>query len=154
MVLGVVTLLVEEVLWAWLSRMMAALARQPAVKRLEDMIAALPPYGAMLAFLLPVAMILPFKLLAVYLMAKGHVLSGLAVLLAAKITGMALWTRLYLLCRPALISLGWFAWLESTILRWRAWAHDLLEQWDAWRRLREGVRQGVGRLRQWFSLAR
>ena len=139
--LAAIIFLIEEVLWAGLGRLMAVLARLPAVARIETFLASLSPYPAMLAFLLPVAVILPFKFLALWLMAKGHLFAGLTVLLSAKLAGMAVWTRLYRLCHPALSTLGWFRQLEGAILRWRAWTHALLESFSLWRQLRELMRR-------------
>ncbi|HVI52427.1 MAG TPA: hypothetical protein VM661_14550 [Candidatus Sulfotelmatobacter sp.] len=153
--LGVIGVLIEEVLWAGLSRLMALLGRLPLVARLEDRIRTLPPYGAMVLFLLPVAVILPFKVAAVWLMAQGHFLSGLAVLLAAKVSGMAVWARLYALCHPSLSTLHWFVVLETTLLRWKAWAHDHLERLEAFRRARQMIRTGIegvkSAIRQWVG---
>lgn len=149
--LGVVVVLIEEVLWKALGRLMAWLGRLPLVARAEEFIRRLPPYPAMALFLLPIAVILPFKFAALWLMAKGRFLTGLAVLLAAKVSGMAVWARLYALCRPSLLTLGWFAKLEATLLRWRAWAHEILDRIEAYQRARQMVRNAVAAVRNWVG---
>lgn len=134
--LGVVGLLIEEVLWTALRRLTARLGRLPLISRIEAHIRALPPYGAMALFLLPLAAVLPLEMIATWLIARGHLLSGMTVLLAVKIAGMAVWAWLYALCHPALSGLRWFMLLETTLLRWKNWAHDHLERLESVRRAR------------------
>lgn len=148
---GVALFLIEEVIWAGLTHLMAQLGRLPLVARLEALIRTLPPYPAMALFLLPVVIILPFNLIAGWLMAKGQFLSGLGLLLCAKFSGMAIWARLYTLCRPALASLRWFAALETMILRWKAWTHALLDQFEPLQRAKMILREIMAALKNWVS---
>ena len=65
---AVLTLVVALILifeeWGWvpLHRAMAALSRWRPVAALEAVIMRLPPYGALVAFALPVALLIPVKL--------------------------------------------------------------------------------------------
>ncbi len=126
--LGVVVILFEEVLWAWLGRLMALIGRYRPVARVEAAIRRLPPYPAMLLFLLPWAIIVPVKLVALWLIALGKLASGAFLFISGEILGVAVLARLYALCRPSLLSLAWFLRVEAVILRWTAWAHGLLDQ--------------------------
>lgn len=130
---------------------MARLSSLPVIARGEAAVRALPPYPAMALFLLPVAVIFPFKLAALWLMSQGHFLLGLACLLGAKLTGMAILARLYELCRPALISLSWFHRLESLIFSWRDWAHAKLDAIPGWRAVRQYLRAQYQRIRAFFA---
>jgi len=147
--IGVVIVLLEEVIWDLLGHLMARLARLPIISHAEDAIRKLPPYSAMVLFLLPILFILPFNIAAGWLMADGRFLTGLLVLLAAKFSGMAIWVRLYALCHPALLTVGWFAKLEVTLLRWRAWAHDRLDHIESLRRARELTHAAVAAVKGW-----
>ncbi|HSI53267.1 MAG: hypothetical protein ACAH21_19135 [Ramlibacter sp.] len=118
-------LVFEEWGWEPLSALLGRLARLPVWARVERRIAALPPWGALALFALPGLALLPIKLLAVFLIGKGHALSGLVVLLAAKLVGTALLARLFTLTQPALMQLAWFArWYP----RWKAWKDRLIAQ--------------------------
>lgn len=161
LVLAVLLVLVEEYLWAWLTAAMAHLGRLPVVRDLEARIGRLPPYWAAAAFVMPAAIMLPFKLAAVWAMASGHLLLGLSVLLAAKLTGTALLARLYVLCEPALMTIGWIAALVAWVRRCKAWAHARLENWPAWRlvrrlmgRARRSLREAGVVARRWRSIRR
>ncbi len=118
-------LLFEEWGWEPLAAAFAKLARLPFWGWLERKIAALPPFGALLVFALPMLCLLPVKLLALYLFGEGHATLGLALLLAAKLGGTALLARLFQLTQPALMQLRWFAhWYP----RWTAWKEGVLAQ--------------------------
>jgi hypothetical protein len=137
--LGVLLMLAEEFIWQGLKALMARLGRLPLVARLEDRIRALPPLGAAVMFLAPGAALLPFKLAAVWAMANGHVLWGLVVLIAAKLTATALFARVYTLCEPTLMTVAWFVRLHGWISGAKAWAHEKLESWAVWRLARRSV---------------
>jgi hypothetical protein len=126
-------ILFEEWGWEPLQRGLGRFARLPWVANLERRIAALPPRAALAVFLPPVLMLLPIKLLALGLIARGHALLGVVVIVAAKVFGTALAARLYALTQPALMGLPWFAAFHA---RWLGWKTVLLAQvrasW-AWR---------------------
>jgi hypothetical protein len=136
--IGAVSLLflIEEWLWNRLKQAMARLGRLPAVRRLERRIAGLPPAWAAVAFLAPSTLILPIKLFAVDMIVKGHILSGAGVIVAAKITATALFARVYMLTRPALMQVGWFVRLHATVLHWRVLVHGEVESHPLWRAIR------------------
>ena len=118
-------LLFEEWGWEPLARVFARLARLPLWARLERRIMALSPTGAMLAFGLPVLILFPVKLLALYLFGIGQTTLGLLLLLSAKLVGTALLARLFQLTQPALMQLPWFArWYP----RWKNWKDAVLAQ--------------------------
>ena len=118
-------LLFEEWGWEQLAAGFAALGRLPWWGQLERRITRLPPWAALLVFGVPVGALVPIKLLALYLFGQGHVMLGLGLVLAAKLTGTALAARLFQLTQPALMQLKWFARLYTP---WKNWKDRLLEQ--------------------------
>lgn len=147
MFVAALLLFVEEVLWEAAKRLMAAIGRLPLVHALEARIARLPPYGAMAVFLGPGVLLLPVKITALWLIAHGHALLGLEVIVAAKLVGTALVARIFTLARPALMTLAWFAALNGWIMRWRERLYGFVKASAAWRRL-EATRAAV---REWFA---
>ncbi len=121
-VLAALLMWVEEWLWEHLKVLTAWVAKFPLFRWLEKFIQGLPPYPTMVVFLIPGALLFPVKLAAVWLMTRsqipGHVLIGLGVIVAAKVIGTAVVARLYVLCQPKLMTIGWFArlhdWLTAT----------------------------------------
>ena len=144
-------LLFEEWGWEPLSRGFDYLARRPAWAWIERKIAALPPWGALLAFAIPSALLVPAKLAAVYLFGMGHYGLGLGLLLGVKILGTALLARLFQLVQPVLMELTWFARLYPV---WKAWKDRLIAQvrasgpWLLARRLRRETRAWWARARR------
>lgn len=118
-------ILFEEWGWEPLQRALAWVGRLPGLRWVEDRIQQLPPYSALAIFLLPTLMLLPVKLLALWLIGQGKVLSGTLVILAAKVAGTAIVARLFSLTKATLMQLGWFA---QTYTRWDTWKQSLLAQ--------------------------
>lgn len=145
-VLGLLILFEE---WGWepLQRALARLGRLPVLRHLESLVARLPPHAALVVFLLPALLLLPVKLAALALIAKGQRLLGLAVIVLAKLLGTAVVARLFTLTRPALMQLPWFARWHG---RWLAWKDALLARvrasW-AWRTGRVLRRQALRKVR-------
>ena len=118
-----VLILFEEWGWEPLRRVFALLARLPVIRQFEALLKRLPPRWAFVVLILPSLLILPIKLAAVWLVAKGHVLMGVGIVIAAKLFGTALLAWLFQLIQPALMQLPWFARFYA---RWTAWKADLL----------------------------
>jgi hypothetical protein len=115
-------ILFEEWGWTPLARAFGVLARLPAIAWLERRVAALPPWVALAAFVVPMLLLLPFKIGALWLVARGRAVLGVSLFVLAKLVGTGVGARLFLLVQPQLMRLGWFARLY---VRWIAWK-------DAW----------------------
>lgn len=147
MFVAALILFAEEVLWEMAKRLMAQLGRLPLIHSLEAAIARLPPYGAAAVFLLPGVLLLPVKIGALWLIAHGYTLTGLQLIIAAKLLGTALVARIFTLTRPALMSLAWFAWAYAWVMAWRARIYGFVKASRAWHSL-ERWRAGM---RAWFA---
>src|SRR5437868_9454281 len=139
--LGILALLLLFEEWGWeaLAAAIARLSRLPFFAWLEERIRRLPPYAALATFAAPALLLVPIKLLALYFIAAGHGMLGIAVLVAAKIAGTAIVARLFALTQPTLMRLAWFArWYP----RWKAWKDRIIEEvrsspaWQSARRLK------------------
>lgn len=146
-------ILFEEWGWVPLERLIAFTARLPFFASTERRIAALPPYAALVTYLLPWLVLLPVKVFALSLIGDGRALLGLASVVVAKVIGTAVVARLFTLTKPALLKLRWFA---SLYARWGIWKeamtswlltseiwcrgvavkHELWRRWKMWRQLR------------------
>lgn len=112
-------ILLEEWGWRPLADLLGRLAKWRPWAQLEYGIAQLPPYAALVVFVLPSALLMPLKFLALFLVAKGQlVLAGL-LFAAAKVVATALVARLFMLTQPALMQIGWFAWAYETVMPWK-----------------------------------
>jgi hypothetical protein len=116
-------LLFEEWGWEPLARLMTRLARLPLWARMEALITRLPRWGALLIFAVPWTLLLPIKLLALFLFAHSQKTLGIILLLGAKLLGTAIVARLFQLTQPALMKFEFFAkWYP----RWKVWKDALM----------------------------
>jgi hypothetical protein len=118
-VIAALILLFEEWGWRPLSALVARLARFPLWAMAERGIASLPPYGALLALAVPSVILIPAKLLGVYLLATGHFVTAAVMIIAAKFASTALIARIFLLTKPALMQIPWFAYAYSVFVPWQ-----------------------------------
>ncbi|MBU3888303.1 hypothetical protein FM996_13970 [Methylosinus sporium] len=126
-----VLFLIESWLWdhvkLWILRLAAALGVKELEARLRAFIAGLSPIATLAVFALPAITIFPLKLLAVAAIAHGHVVTGLAVILAAKTLALGVTSFLFDASREKLLQIGWFAKLYAAVLRVSRWAHERVE---------------------------
>lgn len=132
-VVAALILLFEEWGWRPLAEALAYLARFRIWARLERAIAGLPPYGALAALALPTSLLFPLKLLAVYLVAQGKLVAASMLFVGAKIASTALIARLFLLTRPALMQIGWFAAAYDSLMPWKEALFAWIRASWAWR---------------------
>jgi hypothetical protein len=146
-------LLFEEWGWEPLAAGFAALGRLPVWRQIERLILRLPPWAALLAFGIPVLLLIPVKLLALFLLGKGHLGAGLGLVISAKIAGTALAARLFQLTEPALMRLGWFSRVYPP---WKSWKDRMLRQvrisgsWRLGRRIKHRTKEA--RVRFWNAV--
>jgi hypothetical protein len=143
-------LFIEDWLWDGLTSLIARLSRLPPVRALEAWIGQLQPYPAMALFLIPASLMLPFKIAGLWLIAAGHAMIGTGVFVIAKIVGTALLAWIFRNCRPALLTVAWFARVHAAFQRFRAWVHARLAELGVWKAvaaLAHGARQWLHRLR-------
>jgi len=142
-------LLFEEWGWEHLAALLAWIGRLPGLRWVEGRIRGLPPYRALMLFAVPVLALLPLKLLALYWLGQGHVLLGLAVIVAAKVGGTALTARLFMLTQPTLMKLAWFARLFTRWMAWKTRMLDALRQSPAWQAAARWAHTLRQRLKAW-----
>ena len=126
--LAALILWLEEWLWEPLGNLMRWFGALPIIRNIEALIRRAPPWLALGCFAIPLVSLLPFKLLGLWLLGEGHVVSGVSVFLSAKVVGTALSARIFALTRPSLMQLQWFArlwtWFVATRERIYAWVRE------------------------------
>jgi hypothetical protein len=115
-----IIILLEDWLWDDLARFAAAIGRLPVFHQLELFIVQLPPYAALVFFVVPSLLLVPVKLAAFYFISHGQPTLGLIVVMAAKVAGTALVARIFTLTRPKLLRIGWFAWIYERFTAFKA----------------------------------
>jgi hypothetical protein len=118
-IVAALLVLFEEWGWRPLSNALARLARFRPWARLELAIAGLPPYAALAAIALPSSLLFPLKFVAIWLVANGYLITAALLFIAAKIVSTALIARIFILVKPALMQIGWFASLYDRFVPWK-----------------------------------
>ncbi|MGO4571331.1 hypothetical protein [Microvirga sp. 2TAF3] len=146
--LAVCVVVVDDVFRAFVIPAVGALARLPFIRWIEAGIAHLPPHVILMLFLIPLAIIEPFKLYGLYLFSLGHFGAGLLTFFVAKVVGLGLAERLFAIGREKLLSIGWFAWCFAKIVAIRDFVHGWLQRTWAWQQARRvvgAVREALAR---------
>ena len=145
--------LIEEFIWDWTAALMAKLGAMRLVRAIESRISTLLPPWALVTFLLPSLILIPAKLAGLHVIASGHLLLGSGVFLLAKLLGMALFSRIFNLTRPALMQLGWFARLYAVVMGYRNRIHYYLDNWAAYQRIKLHIKALVASFKSFFKRA-
>jgi len=109
LVLAALVLFIEEWGWRPLTAFVARLAKWPPLARFEALVRVAPPRIALLLFLAPAVALFPIKLLALWILSRGHALLGITVIVVAKLLGTAIVGRLFILTESQLMHFAWFA---------------------------------------------
>ncbi|MEO8383592.1 MAG: hypothetical protein ABI583_00010 [Betaproteobacteria bacterium] len=130
----------EEWVWDVMLAFMGWLGKLPPVRWTEMQISRLPPYAALIAFVIPGAILLPFKVAALWLIAHGHSIYGLWVFIVAKVVGTAFLARIFSLTKPALLTIGWFKHAYFFFTDWKERVYAYVRALPAYQRLRDAAR--------------
>jgi hypothetical protein len=141
--LAAIVILFEEWLWEPLKRLMLAFSRLPVIRQLAGFISRLPPLAALVLYLVPVVVLLPFKIAGLWLIGEGHSFLGISTFLAAKVIGTALLAWLFSLTKPALMQIVWFAKAHA----WVVGISDAAHQWLHRQPLYQAMRASLVRMR-------
>jgi len=119
--------------WLWdrlatIGLRVANLIALPALKvRLAAAIARLPPAATLVVFLVPVLVLLPIKLLGLWMLARGSWLGALGLLAGAKVISVGATAFLFRVARPKLLQLGWFRFIYDRVVAALDWAHRQID---------------------------
>ncbi|GGC51144.1 hypothetical protein [Chelatococcus reniformis] len=126
-----VLFLIEAWFWDHLQPVFAWIGRvvpwQRVRRALEEAVRHLPPYAALVLFAVPLALVEPMKLLALWHLAEGRLITAVIIFAVAQILALGLSVFLFDLVKPKLLSIAWFARLYAWVIRLKDWAHAQVE---------------------------
>src|SRR5882757_4145141 len=130
LILLAIVFLIEAWLWRHLGPIVewivAWLPLRAVKARLAGVIRKLPPAATLVVFVVPIVALFPLKVIGLWLLAHKHWIAAGAVLIFAKLVGLAITAFVFEVTRPKLLQLRWFRWLYEHVLIWLAWAHELV----------------------------
>jgi hypothetical protein len=149
-VVAAIVILVETWIWEhvgpWVRRFVEILPFKALKQAILDGIQRLPPYATLAVFAVPVAVLFPFKLAALALIAGGHVIPGFLIFGLAKVVGVGVAAFLFEACKPKLMQIPLFVRLYTLWNGWIVWAHHYIDPVKArirgYTRLLRGGRSG------------
>jgi hypothetical protein len=126
-------LIFEE--WAWdvLTLLGRHLFRLLRLQRFEFWLTQASPPVAVVALLIPLCIVFPLNVLALWMLAKGQIIRGVVMEIVAKLVGTLLLARVFALTRGQLLSYRWFNAVYVTLTRWLRWAHERLAATQVYR---------------------
>jgi len=101
------------------------MARHRKSSRIRRAIERLGPYASLCLLAVPLAIVEPLKLVALVVAGSGHWITGTVAIVCAYALSLLVVERLFLIVRPKLLTLRWFAvgwhWFvaaRGTVLGW------------------------------------
>ncbi|MBV5266057.1 hypothetical protein [Pinisolibacter aquiterrae] len=154
LVLVAIYFLIDDVVLAAFRPLVAWASGLRLFLRFAVFLRRLPPYPTLVLFLVPFAVLEPFKIVGLWLMATGRFTPGLITLAVAHILSIVLVERLFHATRDKLLTIPWFAWGYVRVMRLYDWSLGRLRATEAWRRaeralraIRAGLRAAIERAR-------
>ena len=130
--IAILVLLIEDAAWALFGPIAEALARQRLIARLELWIRHQAPWVIAFLFLTPTAIAWPIKFYGLALIGLGHPRLGLLIAIAAEVFGTLLLARLWIIGRPKLLTIGWFAVVYGWIDGFRQSVYGWVRRQPVW----------------------
>lgn len=152
--LATVYFILDELFRSALKPVVAWLSTLPAVARFERWVAGFGPYQTLAFMLVPLAVLEPLKLLALYRIGLGHWLGGALMILFAYGFGIVVTERLFAISRDKLLSIAWFSYLYFKIANLRQKVFDWIAETWAWRMARFFVRRAKRAARLFYAAVR
>jgi hypothetical protein len=123
--------LFEAWLWDRLQPIAAALVawlpREWVRRRIAYRLDQLPPALSPVVFVVPVALLLPFKIAGFWLLERHHWVAAIGAFICAKLIGLGATAFVFDASRDKLLGLGWFRAVYDRVTAWRAWSHALVD---------------------------
>ena len=117
-------LIIEEWLWDVLSALGHYLIQRLRLEHVERWLSLTTPPLALLAVLVPILMVLPINLAALWFLLHGGVWPGILLELLSKLLGTLLVARVFALTKPQLLTFNIIYIIYTTITSWLHWAHE------------------------------
>ena len=85
------------------------------VKHFGKFVGSLPRAVILVLFVVPLAIAEPLKIYALFVIARGHVISGLVIIALAYLMSFLLVERLFHAGREKLLTYGWLKWIMDRV---------------------------------------
>lgn len=118
-----ILLIFEEWLWDLLSACGQYLVKLLRLESFERWLGQTRPYTALLTITIPIIIVTPINIAAIWLLIHGLLIEGILLEIFAKLLGTLLIARVFTLIKPQLLTFKVIAAVYHTITGWLKWAH-------------------------------
>lgn len=155
LIAAVLYFLVDLLVLAALRPLLKRIAHLRLSQLIASWIASLGPYTTLAIFIIPLILFEPVKPLGAFLIATGHVLNGVLILVLGEILKIVVLERLFHIAKPKLMSIGLFATSYTYVMEWWSWV-KALPPWQAVQQVSANIfrqmKQLIRRTRREFRL--
>ncbi len=116
----------EEWLWDALTLLGQIFSRLLHLEKFDKWLLNASPKMALFAFLIPLIVVTPFNILAIFLLTHGAIAQGILLEIAVKLVGTLLIARIFRLVKTALLTFNWFEKIYNVIAKTLRWAHETI----------------------------
>ncbi|HEX7895913.1 MAG TPA: hypothetical protein VF447_17065 [Terriglobales bacterium] len=95
------------------------------VQHFGEFVGSLPRAVILVLFVVPLAIAEPLKIYALFVIARGHVISGLVIIALAYLISFLLVERLFHAGRDKLLTYGWLRWTMDRVETVRNWISEI-----------------------------
>ncbi|OCJ09445.1 hypothetical protein A6U86_26745 [Rhizobium sp. AC27/96] len=95
------------------------------VEHFSALVGSLPRAVILVLFVVPLAVAEPLKIYALFLIAKGHVASGIVIIALAYLMSFLLVERLFHAGREKLLTYDWLKWIMDRVETVRNWVSEI-----------------------------
>jgi hypothetical protein len=141
--------LLDELLFPLFRPLIRWLGHLRLFERIGVLIGQLPPYVVLVLLAVPFVLIEPAKVYALLLIATGHIVTGVGLMLVAQVLSLLILERIYHAGHAPLMRIGWFKAVMGWVIALRDKALGVIRATAAWR---FAVRQ-ARRVKAWSRLA-
>lgn len=97
------------------------------VQHFGEFVGSLPRAVILVLFVVPLAIAEPLKIYALFVIARGQVISGLVIIALAYLMSFLLVERLFHAGREKLLTYGWLKWITDRVETVRNWVSEIKE---------------------------
>lgn len=108
-----------------LKPLLRKIANLKLFKSIAAWIASLGPYPTLALFVVPLVLLEPIKPFSAYVIASGHFLLGVLVLVFGEVLKITIVERIFHIGRDKLMTIKAFAWIYNFVFGWLTWLQAL-----------------------------
>jgi hypothetical protein len=129
-VVAAVYFVIDALVLSILKPLLRKIANLKLFKFIAPWIASLGPYPTFALFVVPLVLLEPIKPFSAYLIASGHFIFGMLVLVLGEVLKITIVERIFYIGRDKLMTIKAFAWTFNFVSGWLTWIQTL-PPWQA-----------------------